>query len=64
MGWRSALAGSALLFSLVNNRSFNWGVVPVNVSVLTSHFCMVPGERGAWTQPQAHPSWGNAERVS
>lgn len=38
MGWRAGW--QAAFFSLVNSRSFNWGVAPVDVSFPTSHFLL------------------------
>lgn len=67
MGWRAGW--QAAFFSLVNSRSFNWGVAPVDVSFPTSHFSHAAGGgekagRGdVGTQPQAHSSWGDAERL-
>ena len=67
MGWQAGW--QAAFFSLVNSRSFNWGVAPVDVSFPTSHFSRAAGwgekaGRGdVGTRSQAHSSWGDAERL-
>lgn len=68
MGWRAGW--QAAFFSLVNSRSFNWGVAPVDVSFPTSHFLLAAcgggggaGRGDVGTRPQAHRSWGDTEHL-